>query len=338
MEDGRIVRFEVGKAFPADDSVARWVTVCCLAVTDLFGAMHLLMPRLREKGPRREVEAFFLTRVFAERFFEAANFLADSYRDPEVDAFLNGLGDRFVRLRRELADLGEEGSGNLRDRLEHAATDSFDYRGLFAGDGEGGGPLIEALDTIAERERLQEEALGEIRDVRPTLESFLAVFSHDVSREMFLPDTARRSYVTLGKELIQWQITFVRFTRKVLEAYVSRRPAGTWEVDAVENPDFIELLGKLHSFIGEYVDGTITLEERFFALRFDGRLERVENAVGESVVLEFSNGISIDIAPDEQVLEQDGEFSFDIRVPPGADLRLKIEDSEITEDPISEDR
>lgn len=36
MTDGQIVRFKIGEAFPANDRLARWMTVCTMALNDLL--------------------------------------------------------------------------------------------------------------------------------------------------------------------------------------------------------------------------------------------------------------------------------------------------------------
>lgn len=48
---GQIVRFKIGEAFPADDQLARWVTVCAIAMNDLLVVNQLLIPRLKEGIP-----------------------------------------------------------------------------------------------------------------------------------------------------------------------------------------------------------------------------------------------------------------------------------------------
>lgn len=49
MADGQIVRFKIGEAFPADERLARWVTVCAMALNDLLLVNRWLWPRLKEE-------------------------------------------------------------------------------------------------------------------------------------------------------------------------------------------------------------------------------------------------------------------------------------------------
>lgn len=51
MPDGQIIRFKIGEAFPADDQLARWMTVCAMAMNDLLVVNQMLIPRLKEEIP-----------------------------------------------------------------------------------------------------------------------------------------------------------------------------------------------------------------------------------------------------------------------------------------------
>ena len=51
MADGQIVRFKIGEGFPAEDQLARWMSVCAMALNDLLLVNRWLMPRLQEEIP-----------------------------------------------------------------------------------------------------------------------------------------------------------------------------------------------------------------------------------------------------------------------------------------------
>lgn len=91
MAEGQIVRFEIGEAFPADDQVARWMTVCAMALNDLFLVNRWLFPRLEEKIPSEPHETFYLGRAAAAHLFEAAAFLRRTERIPPVKEFVGSL-------------------------------------------------------------------------------------------------------------------------------------------------------------------------------------------------------------------------------------------------------
>src|SRR5205085_3881923 len=78
--------FTIGEVFPADDPVARFVTVAAMNTNDLT-RLQLLTLEHEEGGMR-----LFLVRVNAALLWEIATFIAES-RDasPDVSAFLAAL-------------------------------------------------------------------------------------------------------------------------------------------------------------------------------------------------------------------------------------------------------
>jgi hypothetical protein len=137
MADGQIVRFKIGEAFPADDLLARWMTVCAMAMNDLLVVNQLLIPRLKDEIPSAPGEIFYLGRVAAGHLFEVATFLRKSDRIPAISEFVAGLDDDEAQAAyQELLQIGEGGSGKFHEQLKHARNKSFHYQELFRGDRE----------------------------------------------------------------------------------------------------------------------------------------------------------------------------------------------------------
>jgi hypothetical protein len=87
MANGQIVRFKIGEAFPSDDQLARWMTICSIAFNDLLVVNQLLIPRLKDEIPSGSGEILYLGRVASGHLFEAATFLAQvrsHHRDQRV--------------------------------------------------------------------------------------------------------------------------------------------------------------------------------------------------------------------------------------------------------------
>ncbi len=164
MTDGQIVRFKIGEAFPADDQLARWMTVCAMAMNDLLVVNQLLIPRLKEEIPSGPGEIFYLGRVAAGHLFEVATFLRKSDRIPAISRFVAGLDvEEAQAAYQELLQIGEGGSGKFHEQLKHARNKSFHYQELLRGDHEDREPVKQALAAHAREELESGDARGEIQ-------------------------------------------------------------------------------------------------------------------------------------------------------------------------------
>jgi hypothetical protein len=71
--------------------------------------------------------------------------------------------------------------------------------------------------------------------------------------------------------------------------------------------DFARALRELHCFIGRDLEANLWVEDRFFGISFRSHLVRIETLPdSESVVAYFGNGVSLDLAPHEQLLSREG--------------------------------
>jgi hypothetical protein len=235
MADGQIVRFKIREAFPADEQLARWMTVCAMALNDLLVVNQLLIPRLKEEIDSGQGEIFYLGRVASAHLFEAATFLRRSDRIPEISEFAEGLDDRAEAVYRELLEIGEGGHGRFPEQLKYARNKSFHYQELFLGDHEDREPLKQALEAHAGEERETGIAGGEIQDIPPTLTGFRATFAYDVASEMFLPGGAEGDYPEFVGAVSAHIAKYAQFVKAALNAYTQTKPQEIWAVEHVSD-------------------------------------------------------------------------------------------------------
>jgi hypothetical protein len=89
----RRLEFRIGEAFPADDPLARWMTVVAMSHNDL------VFCNLRMSGPRElpPAENIYYFRLVASHYWELALFLRKTYQEWQVVRdFVSGL-DEAVR-------------------------------------------------------------------------------------------------------------------------------------------------------------------------------------------------------------------------------------------------
>jgi hypothetical protein len=102
---------------------------------------------------------------------------------------------------------------------------------------------------------------------------------------------------------------------------------GRYLPDAVEQgpSDFTAFLGRLQALIGTSVTVEVGIENRFFGVQFNAELERVETLEGSDVVtVHFSNGATVDLAPDEQTVHHIGPV-VELRLGPEVSLEIRPE-------------
>src|SRR3954469_19860268 len=195
MSDGQIIRFKIGEAFPADDKLARWMTVCAMAINDLLLVNRWLVPRLEEKVPSEPHENFYLGRLAAANLFEAATFLRKSDRQLEVvREFVATLSDEAQVAYRDLLLIGDGGEGEFYEQLKRSRNGVFHYQALVLGDGEEYESLKRAINAHAGDEEEKGVKRGEIRDIPPPITGFRAIFADDIASEMVLPKDTDREF------------------------------------------------------------------------------------------------------------------------------------------------
>lgn len=235
MADGQIVRFKIGDAFPADDQLARWMTVCAMAFNDLLVVNALLFPRLKEEIVSGPGEIFYLGRVAAGHVFEAATFLRKSNRIPAIREFVAGFDNEEAQAAyRELLEIGDGGGGEFNEQLKNSRNKSFHYQELFVGDHEAHEPVKKALAAHAKDEAEDPDKRGEIRDIPPPLTGFRANFAYDVASEMTLPEDTEAKYADFVAAVSDHIAKFAVFAKEALNSYTAMKGAEVWEIEEVE--------------------------------------------------------------------------------------------------------
>lgn len=235
MADGQIVRFKIGEAFPADDQLARWMTVCAMAINDLLLVNRWLAQRLEEKIPSEPHETFYLGRLAAANLFEAATFLRKSNRSLEsVRDFVATLDEKAQEAYEKLLLIGDGGEGRFYEQLKHARNGVFHYQALVLGDGEEYESLKRAMAAHAQDEEEQNIERGEVQDIPPPITGFRAIFADDISTEMMLPESAEDEFSGFIGNVAEHSAKLMIFVREALNSYTHLHP-GAWKIEDVPN-------------------------------------------------------------------------------------------------------
>jgi hypothetical protein len=240
MDEGQILRFKIGDAFPADDQLARWMTVCAMALNDLLLVNRWLLPKLQAGAATEPGAIPYLGRIAAAHLFEVATFLGKSDRTLSVvREFVATLSDEAQANYRELLGIGDDGSGKFRGQLKHARNKSFHYDALLLGPNEDRERLKQAMTDHADYENEQDTARGRIDDLPPTIDGFRAVFAEDILVEMMLPKDPDDDdqFGPFLRNTSQHITKFAIFAKAALNSYVSTKPDGTWEIEGVQPPN-----------------------------------------------------------------------------------------------------
>lgn len=144
--------FTIGRSFPADDPVARFVTVLAMMSNDLVRLITLLFDDDLDEGDR-----IFYFRLLASAFFEASTFLRESVpRWPELQAFVVSLGaEARGELERLAGACDAKSAFYLGDWIEGHRNVTFHYSEMHperaaAGREEIGRALRDAADIESE--------------------------------------------------------------------------------------------------------------------------------------------------------------------------------------------
>src|SRR4051794_17125190 len=112
------IRFKIGDAFPADDQLARWMTICAMALNDLLYVNRLLVPRREEEVESEDYENVYLARVAGAHLFEIAKFLDHAHRRvPTISEFIDGLDPDPKAAYEKVKAVGPNGSSDFARRL-----------------------------------------------------------------------------------------------------------------------------------------------------------------------------------------------------------------------------
>lgn len=173
------IRFRTGDLFPADEPVARWLTVCAMALNDLLLVNRWLVPNLREDG--LAYMNVYLARLGAAHVFEISKFLHQSERKvPDVRDFLAELGDDERAAYERFKAVGPTGTEPFASQLEHARNQFFHYAELL--------PDAEDFEKLKMAMSSHADTVGQIHDPGKFVEGFRALFADDIATALSFPD------------------------------------------------------------------------------------------------------------------------------------------------------
>jgi hypothetical protein len=230
-DDGQIIRFKIGEAFPADEPLARWMTVCAMAANDLILVNRWLLPKLKEEEPSEAYETVYLGRLAAAHLFEAAKFLKKTdKRLAVVRELVAGLNQDAQAAYQQLLAIGDGGSN---EQMKHARNMFFHYPALLPPEKENHEPLKQAMAGHAADEEEKGIERGKIEDIPPSITGFRSFFADDVAVEMMMPgDTEKELPVFLGS-VSEHIAAFMLFLKEVFNEYTQTRPDGTWHLETL---------------------------------------------------------------------------------------------------------
>ena len=218
MADDVGIRFRDGDFIPADEPLARWITIVAMALNDAVLVNGWLLPRLQGDAPAHV--NVYLGRLAASHLYEVAKFLDRSERRvPKVAEFVKGLDEDARAVYERVKATGPAGKDAFATQLEHARHHFFHYAGL----------VPHAPDHEKLRRAMVEHAdtTGEIYDPG-TLADFRARFADDIAVELSFPEGTvdLRAFIgTLSARVSD----FLDFARAAIRAYVEQRPEEQWD-------------------------------------------------------------------------------------------------------------
>lgn len=228
MSDHIGIRFKIGDAFPADDDLARWMTICSMALNDLLYVNRLLVPRLKEEVESEDYENVYLARVAGAHLFEIAKFLDHAHRRiPAIGEFIAGLDADPKAAYGKVKAVGPNGSSAFAKQLGDARGQVFHYSELI--------PQAEDREDLTAAMTEHAESMGEILDEGAPITGFRARFADDIAVELMFGDHSlnESEYVTQVSEHIA---AYLEFAGPAIAAYVQRLPRETWHYVDPETP------------------------------------------------------------------------------------------------------
>jgi hypothetical protein len=200
------IGFKVGRAFAAEDPVARWATVLSMAANN---AIYLNV-RLVEGDLPPELNMYYF-RLLAAHFFEAARWLGETRASwPEIDRFVNSLDAANQERFEKIADFASQ-RNRFYANLSRSRSTLFHYPTMHPDrDAAGAEELANAMREVADADGWIES--GE------DYASFRATFADDVALQFLSTDNQETE--ELMEELRGPVFELVEFTEAVLLAHL----------------------------------------------------------------------------------------------------------------------
>jgi hypothetical protein len=225
MADRDGIEFKIGEAFPADSRLARWMTVCLMALNDLLLVNRWLVPKLEDEVESEGYEHLYLARIAGAHLFEISRFLRKSDRFEDINGFIDALDDEAAQdAYRALLVLAENPSKGFAADLKRARNNFAHYAELLDGEAAVGEELRRALAAHA-----GEGSIGRIRDQTPPITGFRALFADDVAAELTFAGGEKEATARFVSGVSEHIALYLLFSRKVLAAYVQQLPNESWD-------------------------------------------------------------------------------------------------------------
>jgi hypothetical protein len=214
------LRFTIGDAFPADDPVARFVTVLAMMSNDWLRLVRLMLAI--DDDDREQDGAGLLVMSFrhqASLHAEAAQFIVDACRRfPEIEQFVGGLSDSAQALCQQVLDgLDPASPRYLGDWLVAHRNVTFHYPEMHADKAKHG------HEEITEGLRGAADKSSRIR-IPDAVYDLRFDFADEVTVQ-WLPDDTDSSPIVGLREAV---LALADFVREAIEVYLNSRPAGTF--------------------------------------------------------------------------------------------------------------
>jgi hypothetical protein len=209
----RGIGFRIGDAFPADDPVARWVTVLAMAANQTI----YLKVRVIEGDLPAEVDSYYV-RLMASHLLEVAQWITDACKhSPEIDEFIQSLDEEALGLCDRIGAYASQ-KHDLNETLLRCRNTLFHY------------PEIHPDKQRAGQEEIA-NALIEVKDLPGWFEqgdifaTFRATFADEIAARFISDDSD--GVALLEQELEDPMIELVVFAEKVILAYLMKLPRET---------------------------------------------------------------------------------------------------------------
>lgn len=224
MADRDGIQFKIGEAFPPESRLARWIVACSMALNDLFLVNRWLVPKLKEEEASEGYEHLYLARLASLHLFEAATFLRQTDRFPEIQAFVTQLDSEAQDAYQALLAIGKGAVGEFADQVEHARNHFSHYGRLLSDEAAAYEHLRQAIKAHAD-----EGAIGQILDTTPPITGFRALFADDIAAELTFPGGDKSETEKFVEQVSEHIALFLVFARAALPAYAAELPDDVWE-------------------------------------------------------------------------------------------------------------
>lgn len=218
------IQFKIGEAFPPDSRLARWIVACSMALNDLFLINRWLVPKLKDEEASEGYEHLYLARLASLHLFEAATFLRQADRFPEIQEFVSRFDPEAQAAYQALLAIGKGASGKFADQIEHARNHFSHYGRLLPDEAAAYEHLRQAIKAHAD-----EGSIGQILDTTPPITGFRALFADDIAAELTFPGGDKSETESFVEQISEHIALFLVFARAALPAYAAELPEDAWE-------------------------------------------------------------------------------------------------------------